>query len=185
MNIPKEWRDFLALVQQVDPFAILAGGALRDLDHGRPVKDLDIFVQPGFNHAAFEKLLPPGSYWPVMRRADYASLVDVQSIWGSYVMRDSAPEEFAETYPVQIIELNRLMPYWEVISRLDFGLCQIGFDGTAVFNTVAYKTDRDNKTFTLVRIDDEVGARARRREERLSKKYSDFRFIYPQTGDSK
>lgn len=184
MNIPQEWRDFLALVQQVDPFAILAGGALRDLDHGRPVKDLDIFVQPGFNHAAFEKLLPPGSYWPVMRRADYASLVDVQSIWGSYVEL-ARPLEFAEYLPAQIIELNRPMSTFEIIGRLDFGLCQIGFDGTTLVRSPVYMTDSTNKTFTLVRIDDEVGARARRREERLSNKYSDFRFIYPQTGDSK
>lgn len=184
MNIPREWRDFLALVQQVDPRAVLAGGALRDLDHERPVKDLDIFVQPGFDHETLAYILPDDRYWPVMRRADYASLVDVQSIWGSYVELARDPLEFAEYLPAQIIELNRPMGVFEIIGRLDFGLCQIGFDGTTLVRSSSYMTDSANKTFTLIRIDDEQGARARRREERLSKKYSDFRFIYPKTGES-
>lgn len=44
--MPPIWADVLRKVQSVFPTAIIAGGALRDLDHDRPIKDVDIFV-PG------------------------------------------------------------------------------------------------------------------------------------------
>lgn len=43
-SIPQEWKDTLARIQQVFPGAVIAGGCLRDLDHGKPIKDVDIFV---------------------------------------------------------------------------------------------------------------------------------------------
>src|SRR3569623_1528091 len=44
-DIPERWQTVLRYVQNVAPDAVIAGGALRDLDNGRPVKDIDIFVQ--------------------------------------------------------------------------------------------------------------------------------------------
>src|ERR1035437_7664894 len=43
-EIPQDWKDVLARVQGAFPGAIIAGGALRDLYHGKPVKDVDIFI---------------------------------------------------------------------------------------------------------------------------------------------
>ena len=46
LNIPQRWRDALTALQDGGfPEAIIAGGALRDLDNGAPVKDVDIFVK--------------------------------------------------------------------------------------------------------------------------------------------
>lgn len=50
--IPQSWTDLLSQIQAICPSAVLAGGALRDLDHGVPVKDLDIFIRAGSNDEA-------------------------------------------------------------------------------------------------------------------------------------
>ncbi len=49
-QIPAEWKALLnALHQNGSPEAVIAGGALRDLAHGKPIKDVDIFLaQPTF-----------------------------------------------------------------------------------------------------------------------------------------
>ena len=44
LTIPSAWRAALGAVQSVVPQAVLAGGALRDRDNGKKVKDLDIFL---------------------------------------------------------------------------------------------------------------------------------------------
>src|SRR3546814_3140365 len=45
MEIPEKWRELLASVRSVFPTAIIAGGAMRDLENGKPVKDIDINVE--------------------------------------------------------------------------------------------------------------------------------------------
>jgi hypothetical protein len=46
MNIPLRWIDALRQLHENGfPEAIIAGGALRDLDNDRPIKDVDIFVR--------------------------------------------------------------------------------------------------------------------------------------------
>src|SRR3546814_3352677 len=45
MEIPEKWRELLASVRSVFPTAIIAGGAMRDLENGTPVKDIDINVE--------------------------------------------------------------------------------------------------------------------------------------------
>ena len=44
-DIPSSWRELLGEIREVAPDAVIAGGALRDRDNGRPIKDLDVFVQ--------------------------------------------------------------------------------------------------------------------------------------------
>ena len=43
-SIPAEWKQVLDRIQRVQPSAIIAGGALRDIILRRPVKDVDIFI---------------------------------------------------------------------------------------------------------------------------------------------
>src|SRR5258708_5776838 len=43
-EIPPMWREVLERIQTLDPHAVIAGGCLRDLDHRKPIKDLDIMV---------------------------------------------------------------------------------------------------------------------------------------------
>src|SRR3546814_2316422 len=65
-----------------------------------------------------------------------------------------------------------------LLERLDFGICQIGFDGTDVIRTPAYVRDRDNQTFTLIRCDNaDQKERSRQRFERLSVKYPGWSFV--------
>lgn len=44
-DLPQEWKDFLKVLQEdLFPDAIIAGGALRDTWHDKPVSDVDIFT---------------------------------------------------------------------------------------------------------------------------------------------
>src|SRR3546814_19329576 len=45
MEIPEKWRELVAAGRSVFPTAIIAGGAMRDLENGKPVKDIDINVE--------------------------------------------------------------------------------------------------------------------------------------------
>ena len=43
-DIPYTWKEVLSTVQRAFPGACIAGGALRDLDHKKLIKDVDIFI---------------------------------------------------------------------------------------------------------------------------------------------
>jgi len=43
IELPETWSSLLGLLRTVLPSAYLAGGAIRDFDNGRTVKDFDVF----------------------------------------------------------------------------------------------------------------------------------------------
>ncbi|MEM7515434.1 MAG: hypothetical protein AAF368_00730 [Planctomycetota bacterium] len=64
-----------------------------------------------------------------------------------------------------------------VLERIDFGACQIAFDGCGVVHTKAFNWDYLGRTFTLVRALNGASVMASlRRFERLSEKYPDHTF---------
>jgi hypothetical protein len=42
----------------------------------------------------------------------------------------------------------------QMLARMDFGICLIGFNGQDVIRTAEYLKDQQQKTFTLTRADD-------------------------------
>lgn len=181
MNIPTLWADLLARIQTLVPTAVLAGGALRDLDNGRPVKDLDVFV-------------PAGTCMFEMEARVYATHRGISAICnGDYI--DSACEvertttfagrfdfDTLETPPdLNIICLRTGCDVQLIADRVDFGLCQISWNGRYLYHSAEYEVDKANHTLTLTRVDSADGfERSMKRYERLAQKYVGWKLVIPE-----
>lgn len=168
--IPTAWLNTMSRVRSVLPSAFLAGGALRDLDNGRPVKDLDVFFTEGAYDLSYleDSLAKLGYYFKSRCAAQYmtgaAGEVDGTT---TYVNTDD--EDLPE---LNLIQLDPSFNPASIIDRVDFGLCQIGADHMGVVTTPAYEFDKLNQCFTLTRAESVEGVmRSLKRYDRLSQKY--------------
>lgn len=158
------------------PSAYLAGGAIRDYDNQRPVKDLDVFfTEVNFDRRALEDSLVnlgyfyknhcPGAYMDAAREVDGST---------NYVSTEGQPE-------LNLIQLTPDFNPASIIERVDFGLCQIGADALGVDYTPAYEFDRTNQVLTLTRGESVDGVRrSLKRYERLSQKYQGWALNVPE-----
>jgi len=153
------------------PSAVLAGGALRDLDNGRPVKDLDVF------HTEIE--------YPVCYLDDGLAKAGYHfhsQCGGTYMMGAAAEVDSTSLYrsnkglpDLNLIRLLTGFNLEKIINRVDFGICQIGLSKRDFMVTDAYRRDRVDKCFTLTRADSVEGVRrSLNRFERLRRKYHDW-----------
>lgn len=173
LTIPKAWRVVYQYVQGVCPEAILGGGALRDLDNGRPVKDLDIFINDG-NISLVLKAL--GN--PEITKETGEQYFE----WDPSVCNviELAPHAEIDAPPINLIELGHSCTVEEQMRRFDFGICQIMLDAKGIHMSEAYKTDKANKTFTLTRRRSyEQREHSLRRFERLQEKYPGWTLVSP------
>jgi hypothetical protein len=180
--IPAAWDDALKAVREVYPNAILAGGALRDLQLDRPVKDLDIFVSGDSDTAALDRTMSRFGF-------DRRTLTDFSSFAGgdhtvvlslTYEERYSEAIEWEPAPPVNVVILSPDTT-WSIgaaLARFDFGLCQVAYDGRRVHLTRAFLQDAKEKTLTLIRCDTpEQYECSMRRAERLLAKYAEFTLV--------
>jgi hypothetical protein len=172
MNIPESYRTALMAVREVFPGALIAGGCLRDLDNGRPVKDVDIFVPncPSYDDTLAlvrEHLVPD----PQM----------MSNTMGGY-------EAWATPELVGVFDICRPDQDFQpvclsggpetILGRMDFGICRISYDGESVHRTDEYLADQATKTFTLLRSDDDAQHdRSMRRWDRFREKYGDWTLL--------
>lgn len=172
MHLPRSWMTTLDEIQKVCPSAVIAGGSLRDMAHMKPVKDLDIFIQAGSIGEAKalndqlhgvdtdgdEEAIYPATMNEVVMVTDYNSDKNTTGL------------------PVQLIYVNWLTS--RICERFDYALCQIMFDGKELRWTDAYIKDKNNKTMTLVRSDnDNALARSVERFARWHEKYPEHKFV--------
>ncbi len=176
------------------PSAIIAGGAPRDLLHGKPVKDIDIFVRVdgedlvpsggyiediGFTEVV-ESPVPLGDSKFVMRCKGFAELIG-----GEAVFRES-PEQYAgladlcdiktSEYPVQIIAIDH--DPVDDVHRYDFGLSQVFVTPLGLFFTPKYRLDDACRQITYTAeypTYDQIN-RSKARLARLQAKYADWSF---------
>jgi hypothetical protein len=142
-DIPKEWVDLLLKFQTIHSKVVLAGGSLRDLDHGLDVKDLDFFVACGSESeaTALNKLL--GGKEPEQNDTD---------AWYPESMREIilvTNMDVEGLPPIQLIFVNWSIQY--ITQRFDYGLCQISFNGKYLERSKGYLEDHDDKVFRLIR----------------------------------
>lgn len=160
-TIPAAWLNILRKVRGVYPEAILAGGSIRDLTvRGITTpKDLDIFVAgrqeptPGTENDYWEVLEPPflrelqpylGEGRRLKEGDDEYENDPAMEVWDVF--------EFPGEPTVQIIALNPdSFSLEHVLSRMDFGICQIGTDASSTFKTDAFYRDLKNQTLTFMR----------------------------------
>jgi hypothetical protein len=193
-TLPSAWADLLFRLHSAGfPEAIIAGGALRDLVNDKPVKAIDIFVSDHnevtvngnfglildsleeFHHRLAKAIGDPNWSYTVSRSApEYLESMDDQVV---EVLSFNAP---GITLPVQVVVLKDASNPWEVLKRIDFGICQIGHNGKATLATPEYTIDKVNHSFTLCRCESKAQmARSMQRYERLSAKYPDWELVVP------
>lgn len=161
-NGPELWNAILA---QMPPGAVIAGGAVRDYLLGVEPKDIDVFCSV---HA-----VTPISYFS-------GNEADVMPDWlpegydcrhGLFRVDDrhERQEEYTKLnniavvscgtvfeYKVDLIEMNIEAAAFngtDLVADFDFAITRCFYDGTDIFDTIEAAVDRQNKTVTLM-IDD-------------------------------
>ena len=147
-DIPVEWRQLLGEINN-HTRAVIAGGALRDLDHDIKPKDLDIFMECGDEEEAsgLNQLL--GGKWGEQEELKWypESMREVILVSDYDKKKDKLSTNI--DIPVQFIFCNWKID--KILTRFDYACCQIGFDGKDVFYEQGYTQDKENKTMTLRR----------------------------------
>lgn len=145
---------------------IIAGGFLRDMYHGKPVKDIDVFTtapcppqdasNPLQGHAA------SGDHEHYNRIVGFKYLHDVN------ITVEGTPFNFVFFEDDNEFDCRRL------ITGFDYTNCMIGFDGYAVEMDKRFLMDSRDKV--LRRVNDTIG-NLEARKARMQEKYPDWRFV--------
>ena len=177
-SIPDSWKQVLETIQRQCPSAVIAGGALRDLHFGKPVKDIDVFIAAGGIDEAegLFKLLggkPPKSRDYGLQDIDGQPAVYPESMREVILVEDYPKKLNPTGIPVQLIFVN-----WQtasIIERFDMGICRISFDGIQVKHDRWFTEASEEKVLNIVRCQHKnaLGASIGR-YVRLLKKYPDF-----------
>jgi hypothetical protein len=180
-DIPMSWLHTLWDIQKVCPSAVIAGDALRDLWHGKPVKDIDIFIEAGGDTEAWGLYQLLGGEMPedIGSRYGLADLADMED-GGAYPQSMSEvslvqnyPGENETGLPVQLIFVN-----WKteaITKRFDMGICRIWCDGNSVQLDQEFTDDSSDKLLNIRRCENKwmLGASIKR-YARLLEKYDDW-----------
>lgn len=146
--IPTPWALLLADVQQTFPGAVLGGGALRDLAFGLSpddVKDLDFFADHELLRSPSIGGLPP------------TSVLDANYVRS---MKSDVCNVFTYHFPglkqpVQVVTLFDYDPY-AAIARMDYGGCQLAWDGQRFYSTASANHDITHRRLTLCSFEGEA-----------------------------
>lgn len=153
---------------------VVAGGVLRDLFHDVPVNDIDVFI-PHVNGSPQEGLRALKNIFGDDGRLDFVSYSDDIDVLYAFTFPNLS---FA---PVNFIVVKADVPLTGERCRMDFGLCQVWYDGLHIECTEAFQDDYWNQTFTLKRGSSERDfARSMRRWRRLSQKYPGHTLVIPE-----
>lgn len=164
-DVPREWLDCRKTLETATGSPVyLAGGALRDLDNGAEVKDLDFWVYAEnleqARHAVRFALGKEPTNRCYLEYTTFAEARGIQAI-------DTYEVYYGE---VQVIFLTEPLSLHQLLQGFDFGLCQIGVDGFDIAYTESYLKDRLTQTITITRPDN---------DERLAKRIARLQDKYP------
>lgn len=156
------------MIRETFPNAVIAGGALRDLKMGKPIKDIDIFLSDTTEEQIDAFL--------VAQNANQIYAIREMRCYGAFsnkeVHRVLTYPKLVGEYDVEFIALDT--QFENVLNRFDFGLCQIMYDGTNVITTSEFVTDVSSKKLTLLRCDNpDQYNRSMKRATRMLEKYPD------------
>ena len=156
MNNSDKFESILGLgfeLNKLAPGSILAGGAVRDYDNNKPIKDYDFFI--------------PAVHLPHVLKAVPCIQIG-HSYYGEFqVFNVKGAEEI-----IQFI-FTKEDPEWVVENTFDLGICYIYIDFSTgdVVRLKEYENDINSKTITLFRKKQRPGTD---HLERVSRKYKDF-----------
>lgn len=198
MLIPANWQDVLCKIRAVYPNAIIGGGALRDLHHGKPAKDIDIFIPVsiwaevevpfvvGYDASWGEIVAGTTPCDPAhIQWSTLASLFqcEVRLKFNSVYGRDgNLPRDVMAVYNVRINDetfevIFVMQPEGtSTINWFDLSICQIGYDGSEVFTTEAFNQTLQDKTIRIMNVN-RVDRQAKRMARMLTK-YPEYKSEY-------
>jgi hypothetical protein len=169
IKIPECWLDVIGKIRSHTPKlgnATIAGGALRDLDLGRAIKDVDIFIP---NVANLEDVLLNAlddveytSWNPIHHVSAKASAANIGVILDHYQFEVNG-------WRFEAIPIVNPFTQKTIIEQFDLGLCMITLDGDTVYRAPEYKHDVAHKLMTIV--NQKGNGSELRHAKRLLKKY--------------
>lgn len=171
-DIPIAWKDALGAIHQLRREAVIGGGALRDLDNRRPIKDIDIFVHGLVSDdigSLHDAMVAAGFACEEYDPAEFYPIGDGNDVIGYF----EAAYPGLET-PLQIIVVQYSCTAATIVERFDYGICRIAFDGRTLFMHPDYVADQTANIFRLCIDFDTHDPRlpnAIHRYARLSQKY--------------
>lgn len=170
-QIPRTWRTVLTEIQRLDPHAIIAGGALRDLNLKREPKDLDIFVCESTKLIDIAEMLDGGVADEIESFSDVLCKVSA-TITG---------ENLGLEIPLNIVVCSdELLHPIDRLPHFDFGICQIAHDGHEWSQTDAYWEDYTQSKFTLMRCTNyQMYQNSMKRYQRISERYPVWPLVIP------
>lgn len=159
LSIPDEWVRLLKQLQEQDPTAVIAGGAIRDMYClKKPVKDLDFFVKVYAEFRQFRNAPPERDYQGANEFID-----------GVLYYPSALP------LPINVVIGKGYESTYQLLETFDFGLCQIAFDGVRIIKTWAFDWDLRRYEMTM-----RLGARQHHRRETSLARFQRWQEKYPE-----
>jgi hypothetical protein len=176
IRIPESWLNVIKRLRSYTPIwqeAALAGGCLRDLDLGRSIKDVDIFLPIGAPapDIALEKALNMGNHIS----PDYVTIEEIQhdprhnSATTNGVTALSHFIFYLDGWKFEITQKAEPFTQRTILDSFDLGLCMICLEGDKIYRSPEYQTDAANKSITVVR---QTGGREVAHAKRIARKYA-------------
>lgn len=185
--VPAEWTRLIKEIQVYFPQAVIAGGALRDLYHGRQPKDIDVFipVPEAEDNLWLDQIENLDPYFSTIRTNVYGqsgatSLPGFRTLHAIYrifkgwltsgMECEGTPFEYAKLIPVELIFIQGEDK--RISDSFDINICQIEYNGEEVYYTPAFKYGVEHGVIAPVNIN-----RADRQEGRLQRmkdKYPEY-----------
>lgn len=173
MRLPPTWAEALGKVQELMPDAVIAGGALRDMILGRPVKDIDVFAYRRTWRTATElkawlQAILGGTGKIVINEAyaTYREAID------SVVFAVEVSAFNITGLPFQVIAMDHPVTMQSAVERIDLGMCRVAHNGKELYQHPDFIHDRANECFTIRRCNNVAQLeRTKERYTRLQVKY--------------
>ena len=166
--------------------AYLAGGAIRDTYHARPIKDFDIFVPAetldGIDFTTLEPAFGPDWQYTHHIPDEYFEGNMAEECGPIAVFEKLSNFDFLEGYvpPIQLIGLKaREGREWgpeAVLGRIDIGLCRALLNARGD-TLVAPEFITDSRQQTLTIVDKRDPERSLKRAKRIQEKYPEFTIV--------
>jgi len=169
--------------------AIVAGGVLRDMYHGKAISDVDIFIE--YDYRDITQIL--GKTVPSLRDTFWEAYWHNTLKCGAYDSCDFEGFKYAEEddmlYAVWTTTKNGLKyqivfvkddPIHYVENYFDFGICKAYSDGNKIRFTDEFLKDSSNHTITLYSenlTEDQRNHALNNHLPRIQEKYSGYRLI--------
>lgn len=182
LTIPGIWLDVVRLLRTYDNGiwreTALAGGALRDIDLGRPIKDVDIFMPHG--NVTRERLADCLLSVSAPRYAFGMYVDEVKhnpksnSSLSNGMISPSHFKFYMDGWKFEITQKMEPFTQRSIIDSFDLGICMICLDGDKVYRSPEYNHDAQNQKITIVQ---QTGGREEAHAHRLKQKYNEWQIV--------